>query len=149
MNRRTHHANEVHAKTKALEKWLCEFTQLDERPALDTKVWGEFMVYATILGVADKAIEQMKIAQPAMFDDDAYATTGYLPWWFWCSTPGMHSGFNDNIGGLDALNTAFSDFTSAFSSGASGDWSSGEGLGGGFSIGGGGGFGGGGFGGAR
>ena len=149
MNRRTHHANEVHAKTKALKKWLCEFTQLDERPALDTKVWGEFMVYATILGVADKAIEQMKIAQPSMFDDDAYATTGYLPWWFWCSTPGMHSGFNDNIGGLDALNTAFSDFTSAFSSGASGDWSSGEGFGGGFSIGGGGGFGGGGFGGAR
>ena len=149
MNRRTHHANEIHAKTKALERWLCEFTTLNERPALDTKVWGEFMVYATILGVADKAIEQMKISEPSMFNDDVYATTGYLPWWFWCSTPGMGNSFDSGSGGLDALNTAFSDLTE-FGSGASGDWSSGSGFGGGgFSFGGGGGFGDGGFGGAR
>ena len=150
MNRRSHHANEVHAKTKALKKWLCEFTTLDERPALDTKVWGEFMVYATILGVADKAMKQMKIAQPAMFEDDYLGTTGYLPWWFWCS-PSMHgSAFGTSGGGLDALEHAFSDVGSALESASKGDWSSGSGFGGGgFSIGGGGGFGGGGFGGAR
>lgn len=148
MNRRTKHANEVHAKTKALKKWLCEFTALDERPALDTKVWGEFMVYATILGVADKAIAQMKIAEPTLFDDNAIGSSTYLPWWFWC-TPHYHGTFGDRGGGLDALNSAFSDFTSSFESGMAGNWSSGGGFGGGFSGGGGGGFGGGGFGGAR
>ena len=148
MNRRTHHANEVHAKTKALKKWLCEFTSLNERPALDTKVWGEFMVYATILGVADKAIEQMKIAEPALFDESGFGSTSYLPWWFWFH-PNAHSTFANHDTGLDSLNSAFSDFTSAFESGAAGNWSSGGGFGGGFSGGGGGGFGGGGFGGAR
>ena len=167
MNRRTHHANEVHAKTKALKKWLCEFTTLDERPALDTKIWGEFMVYATILGVADKAMKQMKIAEPAMFEDDYLGTTGYLPWWFWCS-PNMHGGtFGNSSGGFDALEHAFSNFgsklESSFSDAGStlesafaGDWSVGSGIGGGGfsgdgsgSFGGGGGFGDGGFGGAR
>ena len=150
MNRRSHHANEVHAKTKALKKWLCEFTTLDERPALDTKVWGEFMVYATILGVADKAMKQMKIAEPAMFEDDSLGTTGYLPWWFWCS-PNFHgSTFGSSGGGFSTLEHAFSNVGSALDSATKGDWSSGSGFGGGgFSIGGGGGFGGGGFGGAR
>ena len=150
MNRRSHHANEVHAKTKALKKWLCEFTTLDERPALDTKVWGEFMVYATILGVADKAMKQMKIAEPEIFEDDYLGTTGYLPWWFWCS-PNLHgNSFGGSADGFSTLEHAFSNVGSALESASKGDWSSGSGFGGGgFSIGGGGGFGGGGFGGAR
>ena len=148
MNRRTHHANELHAKTMALKKWLCEFTTLNERPALDTKVWGEFMVYATILGVADKAFEQMKITEPDYFADDYIGSSTYLPWWFWTSH-GTYAGLGRNGGGFDALDAAFADFSSEFDSGASGNWSGAGGFGGGFSIGGGGGFGGGGFGGAR
>lgn len=148
MLRRTIRANEAHAKTKALKKWLCDFTALGERPALDTTVWGEFMVYAYVLGVAKQAIEQLKIANPHIFVGESNDIS-VMPWWFWYS-PGVNQTGASFIDGISSLETSFNEVTSAISSATGGDWSDGGGFsGGGFSGGGGGGFGGGGFGGAR
>lgn len=150
LERRTHRANEAHAKTKALKKWLCDFTALGERPAADSLVWGEFMVYAYILGVAKEAIEQLRIAYPSVITDPTTdEEVAIMPWWFWYHDPlgGDGQFFGD---GLSSLEDCFAHAGEALQSGLSGDFSSGSGFdSGGFSSGGGGGFGGGGIGGAR
>ena len=47
--------------------WLTDFSSLDERPPTDVKVWGEFMVYAYLFGVADQAIKQLQTTMPQLF----------------------------------------------------------------------------------
>ena len=75
--------NELTAKSKALRNWLTDFSSLDERPPTDVKVWGEFMVYAYLFGVADQAIKQLQTTMPQLFEYDGSMGMTYMPWWFW------------------------------------------------------------------
>lgn len=143
MPRRSVPGNNLVAKCKALRNWLRDFSSLDERPPTDVKVWGEFMVYAYIFGIAEQVIKALRIKVPELFVDDAMMGRGYVPWWVWYS-PGPHGGLPP-VG--DALRTTLSNTESvarAALSAAEDNFSSGGGFGGGFSVGGGGGFGGGG-----
>lgn len=146
MPRRSVRGNELTAKSKALRNWLRDFSSLDERPPTDVKVWGEFMVYAYLFGVADEAIKQLQTAVPELFEYDNSMGMTYMPWWFWYTGGRTSSGaFMPSIG--DMLQTSVANTMStaqAAISAASGNSSSGGGFGGGFSGGGGGGFGGGG-----
>ena len=142
MRRRTQYGADLHAKSIALKNWLCDFTNLGERPPEDVKVWGEFMVYATILGVAKEAIEQLKLNEPNISEDDwGYGVMPYSWWWFYSP----HTTFFSEGSGVSFFDNVLSNTMGSISAGTSfGD------FGGGFSIGGGGGFGGGfGGGGAR
>lgn len=143
MDRRTQKGADVYARCEALKKWLTEFSALNERPPMDVKVWGEFMVYALVFGVAEKAMEELRKAVPEAVEGDysfmgVYNTT---PWWIWYSAGYSASSLPD-------LGTAFenvvSSSVSTSASAISGNMSSAGGFGGGFSGGGGGGFGGGG-----
>lgn len=145
MTRRTQLGADDYARSVALRKWLKDFSALGERPTLDVKVWGEFMVYAYIFGVAKEVMKELRDMFPEMFaEGDAMMTanSGYVPWYMWYAP-------------MDTTGTPFSEvFDSTISntmstaqaaiSAASGGFSSGGGFGGGFSGGGGGGFGGGG-----
>lgn len=150
MPRRSVEGNELVAHCKALRNWLRDFSSLDERPPTDVKVWGEFMVYAYLFGVAEKAIEQLRLTQPQLFGvDDSYGAT-YVPWWAWYTAPESGVGAQmPDVGSFlsSSLDAATKTAHEAIQA-ASGSSSSGSGFGGGFSSGGGGGFGGGG-GGAR
>lgn len=145
MPRRSVRGNELTAKSKALRNWLTDFSSLDERPPTDVKVWGEFMVYAYLFGVADQAIKQLQTTMPQLFEYDGSMGMTYMPWWFWYTSGRTATGAAmPSVG--DMLHTSLSNTLStaqAALSGASGNFSSG-GFGGGFSGGGGGGFGGGG-----
>ncbi len=147
MPRRSVDGNNLVAKCKALRNWLRDFSSLDERPPTDVKVWGEFMVYAYLFGVADQAIKQLQTTMPELFEYDGSYGVTYMPWWFWYTAGHNASGaVMPSVG--DVLQTSLSNTMStaqAALSGASGDFSSAGGFGGGFSGGGGGGFGGGGF----
>lgn len=149
--RRSVRGNNLVAKCKALRNWLRDFSTLDERPPTDVKVWGEFMVYAYLFGVADQAIKQLQTTMPQLFEYDGSMGVTYVPWWFWYT--GAHTASGATLPSVgDMLQTSVANTMStaqAAISGASGNFSSGGGFGGGFSGGGGGGFGGGGFGGAR
>ena len=149
MPRRSVAGNNLVAKCKALRNWLRDFSSLDERPPTDVKVWGEFMVYAYLFGVADQAIRQLQTTMPQLFEYDGSMGVTYMPWWFWYTGGRTAAGASmPSVG--DMLQTSLANTVStaqAALSGASGNFSSGGGFGGGFS-GGGGGFGGGG-GGAR
>lgn len=144
MERRTQKGADVYARCKGLRKWLTEFSALDERPAADVKVWGEFMVYAYLFGVAEQAIGKLRKKVPEMFqlNNDEVMDSSYVPWWG-LYTPTYYANTTmPDLGSM--LNTSVSESIQAVQSALSGDSSDGSGGGGGFSSGGGGGFGGGG-----
>lgn len=136
MPRRTKRANEVYAKTKALCNWLTEFSALNERPPTDVQVWDYLMVYAVALGVAEEAIEALKVRVPEVVEAPQFATTRGMLF----VQDNSFSPISSLHSNLDAADSTIEAATSSSSSSS--------GSGGGFSSGGGGGFGGGG-GGAR
>lgn len=144
MDRRTQKGADAYARCKALKKWLCEFSSLDERPPTDVKVWGEFMVYAFVFGVAEQAMRELRAAVPDAVDRYGRpgSTDAYVPWWVWYSSA-WHGGAGlADVG--TSLHDSLSQSMSAVVSTLGEGFSSGGGMGGGFSVGGGGGFGGGG-----
>lgn len=56
-----------------LRKFLKEFTLLDERELKEVTLWKDYMIYATLFGIADKVIKEMKQVNPAYFDMDRVA----------------------------------------------------------------------------
>lgn len=56
-----------------LRKFLKEFTLLDERGVNEVKLWKDYMVYATLFGIADQVIKDMKQINPEYFNMDRVA----------------------------------------------------------------------------
>jgi len=52
------------AEVIGLKKYLDEFTLIAEREIAETIIWREYMVYATLFGIADKVINQFKQVYP-------------------------------------------------------------------------------------
>lgn len=129
---------ETLAKTRALRKWLTEFTNLHEAIPTDVILWNRLLVMAVALGVADKVIEQLKVAMPEMLKDPQFMPV--YSWYYYGN--GMRTNAIESV--TKSVTAAHSVSTAAL---ASSNSSSGGGFGGGFSGGGGGGFGGGGGGG--
>ena len=103
---------------KGLEKYMQDFSLLNEREVPDIEIWERFLVYATAFGIAEKVIKQLKLAYP-----NFEQVTG-----------------NDYTMMYLMMNTDFNrSFSSAISSSMSSTYSSATGGGGGFSGGGGGG----------
>ena len=144
MDRRTQKGADAFARCEALKRWLKDFSRLKERPVLDIKVWGEFLVYAYLFDVADEVIEELRNTVPELFVEDAAvsASSYYVPWWYiYSSHATMGSGMASFA---TSFSTSINNSLAEIQSAAAGNFSSGGGFGGGFSGGGGGGFGGGG-----
>ena len=109
--------NEIEA-WKGLKKYMEDFSLLNEKEVPDIVLWEKFLVYATVFGIAEKVIKQLKMVYPnfEQLTGNDYSVT-YLM---------MHTNFN-------------SSFSSAISTTMSSTYSSATGGGGGFSGGGGGG----------
>ena len=125
-----------------LKKFLQEFTLLDERHLSEVKLWKEYMVYATLFGIADQVIKDMKKINPDFFQMDQMAAqmseTVMTPIFinsFYNSTQSVMSRIDGHSGG--GSGTFFGG--GSFRSGGGGGFSSWGGGGGGFSGGGGGG----------
>lgn len=80
--------NTLHAKTSisqyrnregevrqvlGLQKFLKEFTLMDERHLSEVQLWKDYMVYATLFGIADQVIREMKKVNPEYFNMDQVA----------------------------------------------------------------------------
>ncbi len=52
------------AKWKGLKKYMQEFSMLDKREVPEIAIWEYFLVFATVFGIADKVLEQLKIVYP-------------------------------------------------------------------------------------
>ena len=56
-----------------LKKFLKEFTLLDERHVQEVALWNDYMIYATLFGIADQVISDMKKINPEYFNMDQVA----------------------------------------------------------------------------
>ena len=56
-----------------LRKYLKEFSLLDERHVHEVALWKDYMVYATLFGIADQVIRDMKKINPDYFNMDQVA----------------------------------------------------------------------------
>lgn len=106
-------------KWKGLKKYMEDFSLLDEKEIPALEVWEEYLVYATVFGIADKVIKQLRLVYPQIDEMGNFNTASYV---YLMS----HTNFNTS-------------FSRAINSSISSTMSSGSGGGGGFSGGGGGG----------
>jgi uncharacterized membrane protein YgcG len=56
-----------------LKKFLKEFSLLDERHVQEVTLWKDYMIYATLFGIADQVIKDMKKINPEYFNMDKVA----------------------------------------------------------------------------
>lgn len=52
------------AQVMGLKKYLEEFTLIAEREITETVIWKEYMIYATLFGIADKVMKQLEQVYP-------------------------------------------------------------------------------------
>ncbi|MCR4922192.1 MAG: DUF2207 domain-containing protein [Bacteroidaceae bacterium] len=57
-----------------LRKFLKEFTLLDERNVGEIGLWRDYMIFATLFGIADQVIRDMKKINPEYFNMDQVAS---------------------------------------------------------------------------
>ncbi len=60
-------------KVFGLKKFLKEFSLLDERGVNELSLWKDYMIYATLFGIADQVIRDMKKINPEYFNMDQVA----------------------------------------------------------------------------
>ncbi len=56
-----------------LRKYLKEFSLIDERHVSELDLWKDYMIYATLFGIADQVIHDMKKINPEYFNMDKVA----------------------------------------------------------------------------
>ena len=106
---------------EGLQKYMEDFSLLNEKEVPDLVLWEKYLVYATVFGISEKVIKQLKVAYPNIMEDSNINNTTY-----------MYLMYNSNLKGslVSSINK------SIMTSYASGNYSSGSGSGGGFSSGG-------------
>ena len=57
-----------------LKKFLEEFTLMDERELQEVSLWKDYMVWATLFGITDQVVRDMKKVNPEYFRMDAVAS---------------------------------------------------------------------------
>lgn len=139
-------AAELKAKLGALKRWLCEFTRLEEAIPTDVVLWNRLLVLATVLGVSQEVIAQLRVAAPKLLEDvgasEWYGDDDYSPF------EQMNDVLEKVPRGPGSSSSSSSGYHSVSNSSLSRSRnSSSRGSGGGFYSGGGGGFSGGGRGG--
>lgn len=112
---------------QGLKKYMEEFSMIDDKTVPELVLWEKYLVYATVFGIADKVLKQLKVVYPQITDGEL---AGYTY---------MYLMYSDNFS-TSFLNTLNSSVSTSYHSAT--NYSSGSGGGGGFSSGGG--FGGGG-----
>ena len=52
------------AEVMGLKKYLEEFSLISERSVIEAEIWQEYMVYATLFGIADKVMKELEKVYP-------------------------------------------------------------------------------------
>jgi len=56
----TPEGKEFHDKWKNFEKYIKDYSLINERPPSSIQVWGKYLIYASALGCADQVTKNMK-----------------------------------------------------------------------------------------
>ena len=109
-----------------LKRYLLDYTLIPDREAIEVHLFEEYLIYAQMMGIADKVAKQFKELYPEIIEQSSYSSYDNFMFIYMCSNHG-----------INAATTAKSRAES-YSSGGGG-FSSGGGGGGSFGGGGGGG----------
>lgn len=113
-----------------LKRYMSDFSLMKEKEVPELVLWEKYLVYATVFGISEKVLKQLKVVYPQIADEQYLTSHGYAYMYL------MYSGnFHNSF--LNTLNISTGNTYTTLT-----NYSSGSGVGGGFSIGGG--FGGGG-----
>lgn len=118
-----------------LKRYMEDFSMIKDKEVPELILWEKYLVYATVFGIAERVLKQLKIVYPQIADPN-YFNDGYSYMYLMYS----HSLTNSFINTLN--HSVATSYNSASTSYQATNFSSGTGGGGGFSSGGG--FGGGG-----
>lgn len=127
-------AVELLNRCQALERWLEDFTNLDDAVPGDLILWNKMLVLAVAFGVSDEVLRQLADAVPVDHRMDENGMYYYPSYWWYYSHGSLHSPMSEMH---DVYQATVAELASSSNSSAGG-------FGGGFSGGGGGGVGGGG-----
>lgn len=109
-------------KWAGLKKYMEDFSLIKDREVPELVLWEKYLVFATVFGIADKVIKQLKVVYPELSNPDNLGST-YAYMHIACNN-------NTNFNFVNSINSSIGRAT---------NYSSGSGAGGGFSSGGGGG----------
>ncbi len=59
-------------KLKGLKNFLEEFSRIDDKEAIEVNLWEYYLIYAQILGIADKVAKQFKKLYPNLIANNEY-----------------------------------------------------------------------------
>lgn len=59
-------------KLKGLKNFLEEFSRIDDREAIEVNLWEYYLIYAQILGIANKVAKQFKKLYPEIIENNQY-----------------------------------------------------------------------------
>jgi uncharacterized membrane protein len=122
LGNRTQAGAEAFGKAKGLQKFLKDFSQLDEAPVGHLILWERFLVYSVALGVSGDLVRNIAFKVPEVANDPTFAV------WYVGTGPGRF----DSIGRIgDVGSSIASSFSPPSSSGSGGGFSGGGGGGGG------------------
>ena len=122
-------------KISGFKKFLLDYTMICTREAIEVKLFQDYLIYAQMLGIADKVAKQFKNIYPEIIEQSNFISYDNIKFINYCSNIGIDAAYNSKAT-EDALEK-LSDYSSG-----GGGYSSGGGGGGSF---GGGSSGGGGF----
>lgn len=106
---------------KGLKKYMEDFSMLDKREVPELVIWEKYLVYATVFGIADKVIKQLKMVYPNFEEiTEGINTYTYM-------NIMMHTNFSTSFS--NAISTSIASATYSSGSGGGGGFSGGGGFG--------------------
>jgi len=119
-------------KLLGFKKFLSDFTLVKERGSREVGLWQDYLVYASLFGIADQVAKELHDIDPKLFEETVSMDYNRTSWLLWHNNQMATAITNAQVRAANAMGRTSGSF---------------GGFGGGTSFGGGGGFSGGGFGG--
>ena len=119
-------------KLLGFKKFLSDFTLVRERGSREVALWQDYLVYASLFGIADQVAKELHDIDPKLFEETVAMDYNHTSWLLWHNNQMATAITNAQVRAANAMGRTSGSF---------------GGFGGGTSYGGGGGFSGGGFGG--
>lgn len=112
---------------EGLKRYMEDYSKIDDREVPELVIWEKYLVYATVFGIADKVLKQLKVQYPELSNEN-YENNAVLGIMYTNS-------FNNPL--ISNINRAVENaYKLGISESGYSNYSSGSGLGGGFSGGG-------------
>lgn len=64
-------------KLIGLKKYMEDFSMMKEKTVPELVLWERYLIYATVFGIAEKVLKQLKVVYPELLDESYISSNGY------------------------------------------------------------------------